>query len=70
MEIENENEMPYGMLHNDFEYGMIIDGKKYKNVSEYLYVNLFRFVLYNYGEKLKICKLKEPMWLEMSIKNP
>lgn len=68
--LENHINMPYGMLHNNFDFTMTIDGKKYINVTEYLYVNLFRNLLHKYKERLKLLKLKGITWVDKSIENP
>jgi hypothetical protein len=45
--LENENQQPYGMLHNNFPYILKINKKNWSCVSQYVYVNLFDYVTQN-----------------------
>jgi len=38
--IYNPDEFPFGLLSNNFNYKMIIDGEEWDNVSQYIYTNL------------------------------
>lgn len=42
--LENENQQPYGMLHNNFPYVLKINKRNWSCVSQYIYVNLFNYV--------------------------
>ena len=38
--IYNPDEFPFGLLSNNFNYKMVIDGEEWDNVSQYIYTNL------------------------------
>lgn len=38
--IYNPEELPYGLLSNNFEYKMTIDGEEWDNVTQFIYTNL------------------------------
>ena len=40
MRIYNPDELPYGLLSNNFEYKMTIDDEEWDNVTQYVYTNL------------------------------
>ena len=42
--LENENQLPFGMLHNNFPYNLKINKKNWSCVTQYIYVNLFEYI--------------------------
>jgi len=42
--LENEHQLPFGMLHNNFPYVLKINKRNWSCVSHYVYVNLFEYV--------------------------
>ena len=52
--IYNPDELPYGLLSNNFNYKMFIDGEEWDNVSQYIYTNLIPIENKNYRDILKM----------------
>ena len=38
--IYNPEELPFGLLSNNFEYKMTIDDEEWRNITQYIYTNL------------------------------
>ena len=44
-EIDDESALPFGMLNNDFNFSIKIEGETWVNCSQYIYVNCIRYIL-------------------------
>jgi len=51
--IYNPDEFPFGLLSNNFNYKMIIDGEEWDNVSQYIYTNLIPIENKHFRDVLK-----------------